>query len=163
MKPARLLTVLAPIAALALGGCQQKAEAPVEQNPDTKPGLNASDGVLVLPAVKGNPGAAYFTLSNGSDKAVTLAGISIDAAESAEMHETKDGKMGAVDQVELAPNAVVKFAPAGMHVMAFNLKPEAAAGKTVEMTLTFSDGDKLSAPLTVKPAGAVVADHGVGH
>lgn len=163
MKPARLLTILAPIAALALAGCQQQAEAPVEQNPDAKPGLSASDGVLVLPAVKGNPGAAYFSLSNGSDKAVTLAGVSIDAAESAEMHETKDGKMGAIDQVELAPGAVVKFAPGGMHVMAFKPKPEVAEGNTVELTLTFSDGDKLSTPLAVKPAGATVVDHGADH
>lgn len=163
MKPARLLSVLAPIAALALTGCQQQAETPVEKNPDSKPGLSASDGTLILPAVKGNPGAAYFSLSNGSDKAVTLAGISIDAAESAEMHETKDGKMGSVEQVELAPGATVKFAPGGMHVMAFNLKPEVTPGSAVEMTLTFSDGDKLSTPLDVKPAGAAVADHGTDH
>lgn len=163
MKPARLLTLFAPVAALALAGCQQQAEAPVEQNPDAKPGLSASDGALVLPAVKGNPGAAYFTLSNESGKAVTLAGVSINAAESAEMHETKDGKMGAVDQVELQPSAIVKFAPGGMHVMAFNLRPEAAAGKTVEMTLTFSDGDKLSMPLAVKPAGAAMGNHGADH
>jgi copper(I)-binding protein len=163
MKPARLLTILAPMAALALAACQQQAEAPVDKNPDAKPGLSASDGMLVLPAVKGNPAAAYFTLANGDDKAVTLAGVSIDAAESAEMHESKDGKMGAVDQVELAPGAIVKFAPGGMHVMAFNLKPEVAAGNTVEMTLTFADGDKLSTPLAVKPAGSAMADHGADH
>lgn len=163
MKPARLLSILAPMAAIALAGCQQQPQEPVEKNPDSKPGLSASDGLLVLPAVKGNPGAAYFTLANGSDKAVALAGVSIDAAESAEMHESKDGKMGAVDQVELAPGAMVKFAPGARHVMAFNLKPDVAAGNTVEMTLTFADGDKLSTPLTVKPAGATVADHGADH
>ena len=163
MKPPRLLTILAPIAVLSLAACQQKAEAPAEKNPDAQQGLAVSDGMLVLPAVKGNPGAAYFSLSNGSDKAVTLAGISIDAAESAEMHETKNGKMGAVDQVDVAPGQTVKFERGGMHVMTFNLRPEVAAGNTVEMTLTFSDGGKLSAPLKVEAAGAAMADHGADH
>jgi copper(I)-binding protein len=163
MKPARLLAILAPVAALALGACQQQAEAPVDKNPGAKPGLSASYGMLVLPAVKGNPGAAYFTLTNGSDKAVTLAGVSIDAAESAEMHETKDGKMGSVEQVNLAPGATAKFAPGGKHVMVFNVKPETAAGNAVEMTLTFSDGDKLSTPLKVHAAGPAMADHGADH
>lgn len=163
MKPARLLAIFVPVMALVLTGCQQPTETAAEKNPGAKPGLSASDGMLVLPAVKGNPGAAYFTLTNGSSQAVTLAGVSLDAAESAEMHETKDGKMGSVDQVELAPGAIVKFAPGGMHVMAFNLKPEIAAGNSVEMTLTFSDGDKLSAPLKVEAAGAAMMDHGAGH
>lgn len=163
MKPARLLAILAPLAALALTACQQQAEAPADKNPDGKPGLGASDGMLVLPAVKGNPGAGYFTLNNGSGKAVTLAGVSIEAAQSAEMHETKDGKMSSLDQVDLAPGATVKFAPGGKHVMAFNLKPEIATGSVVEMTLTFSDGDKLSAPLKVMAAGSAIADHGADH
>jgi copper(I)-binding protein len=159
MKPARLLAILAPLAALALGACQQQAGAPVDKNPGAKPDLSAGDGMLVLPAVKGNPGAAYFTLTNGSDKAVTLAGVSIDAGESAEMHETMDGKMGSVDQVDLAPGAAVQFTPGGKHVMVFNIKPEIATGSAAEMTLTFSDGDKLSTPLKVMAAGAAMADH----
>lgn len=159
MKFTRLLYAFAPAAALALAACQQEANTPAEQNPEAKPGLSASNGVLVLPAVKGNPAAAYLSLANGGDKAATIAGASLDAAESAEIHETRGGKMASVDQVEVPPGETVKFERGGLHVMAFGIKPEVAAGSTVEITLTFSDGDKLSFPLAVQAAGLASADH----
>jgi copper(I)-binding protein len=38
--------------------------------------------------------------------------------------------------------------------MVFGLSPEAASGASLEITLTFADGDKLSSLLTVEKAGA---------
>lgn len=163
MKPARLMFALAPFAALALSACQQEAPAPAEQNPSAKPGLSASDGVLVLPAVKGNPAAAYLTLTNNGDAQASVAGVSLDAAESAEIHQTKDGKMASVDQVDVAAGSTVKFERGGLHVMAFGLKPEVSAGNTVEATLTFADGDKISVPLKVETVGGAPAHDGAGH
>ena len=67
MRPARL-AALAVIFLLA--ACQQQ---PAKQDaavtvPDAKPGMAVVGGTLVLPAVKGNPGAAYFSVFNGNDK-----------------------------------------------------------------------------------------------
>lgn len=159
MKLNRLLYVFVPVAVFALAACQQEANTPVEQNPEAKPGLSAKDGLLILPAVKGNPAAAYLSLTNGGDNTATVAGVSVDAAQSAEMHETREGKMASVDQVNVAPGETVKFERGGLHVMAFGIKPEVAPGSSIEITLTFSDGDKLSLPLEVQAAGLASADH----
>ena len=48
----------------ALAGCSGKSPEVAQTNegaaaPETKPGLALSGGKLVLPAVSGNPGAAY--------------------------------------------------------------------------------------------------------
>lgn len=150
------------IAALALSACQQQAAAPADPNPDAKPGLTLNEGRLKLPAVKGNPAAAYFTLVNAGAAETTIAAVSIDGAGKAEMHETKDGAMLPMPSLAIKAGETVAFAPGGKHVMAFDLTDKLAAGTSAEITLTFADGDKLSAPLKVEAAGAG-ADHGGMH
>lgn len=162
MKPFALLALGA---ALVLTACQQEAAKPADPSPDAKPGLTLSDGRLTAPAVPGNPGAAYFTLQNGGSAAATLAAVSVEGAEKSEMHETSGGSMSPLAKLEIKPGETVKFGAGGKHVMVFGLKPDIAPGGTVEITLTFADGDKLSAPLTVEgPGGGMRAmDHGDGH
>lgn len=153
MKTTRTLSFLAIASAFALAACQQ-AEAPAtEAEPDAKPGLSVSEGVLILPAVKGNPGAAYFTLTNSGDAPANLVGVHIDGAQKAEMHETSGTTMTAMDQLTLAPGTSAKFERGGKHVMAFGLADTVAPGAVTEMTLTFQGGDKLSAPLDVQSIG----------
>lgn len=139
-----------------LAACQQQKqpETPAsEAAPDAKPGLSVSGGVLMLPVVKGNPGVAYFTLANGSDKPARLAAVFIEGAGKAEMHETKGGSMAALEEVEIAPGKSVRFERGGKHVMLFDLSDELTAGATAEMTLAFADGDKLSTPLKIEAMG----------
>ncbi len=147
MKPVRLI----PVLLLALAACHKAPEA----SPDAKPGLSVSAGTLVLPAVSGNPGAAYFALNNGSGKVVTLAAVSVDEAGKAEMHETSGVAMTPLVALEVKAGETVSFDHGGKHVMLFDLSPKLAAGGTAEMTLTFADGDKLSAPLKIEAAGAM--------
>ncbi len=164
MKPA--LPLLA-FTALALAACQQQPEEKQTQTPashaangpDAKPGLTLQGGRLVLPAVKGNPGAAYFKLDNASGRATVLASVFIDGAAKADMHQTSEGTMGSVERVELAAGAGIAFEPGELHVMAFDLDAKLQPGGTTEMTLTFADGDKLSAPLAIEAAGGGM-DHG---
>lgn len=151
------------LAALAVAACQQQKQPEAEASPDAKPGLSASDGVLVLPAVKGNPGAAYFALTNGSDQPTSLAAIHIDGAGKTEMHETKGGKMEPLTWVQLNAGETVKFERGGRHVMVFDLTDKLAPGGSAEMTLTFSGGDKLSTPLRVEAAGGGAAMEGMNH
>ncbi|MBV1687223.1 copper chaperone PCu(A)C [Novosphingobium sp. G106] len=147
------------LAALSLAACQQNkapqapattAAAPNEAAPDAKPGITVSGGVLVLPAVKGNPGAAYFDLSNGGPAVSAVAAISIDGAGKAEMHETSGGSMAPLKELSVKPGETVKFARGGKHVMVFDIAETVKPGGTVEMTLTFAGGDKVSAPLKVQ-------------
>ncbi|MCB2074303.1 MAG: copper chaperone PCu(A)C [Novosphingobium sp.] len=153
MKIARSLSLLALVPLLSIAACQRAPEQPADPSPDAKPGLSVSDGTLVLPAVKGNPGAAYFTVTNASDVATSLAGVHIDGAGNTEMHETIGGSMSPVESVQLDAGATVKFERGGKHVMAFELADTLEPGGTAEITLTFSGGDKLSAPLTIEAAG----------
>ena len=153
VKIARMLTLLGLVPALAVAACQQAVEPQAEAEPNAKPGLSVSDGTLVLPAVKGNPGAAYFTVTNSAAAPTSLAGVHIDGAGKTEMHETRDGIMSPLDHVQLDAGGTVTFERGGKHVMAFELADNLAPGETTEMTLTFSGGDKLSAPLTIEAAG----------
>ncbi len=146
------------LALTALAGCQQqadrKADAQVSTAPDAKPGATLTDGRLVLPAVKGNPAAVYFTLANAGPKAVSIAAIAVQGGGKAEMHQTMGGTMTAIDQADVQPASTLKFEPGGFHVMVFDLDPKLSAGGTTELTLTFAGGDKLSAPIRIEAPGA---------
>jgi periplasmic copper chaperone A len=158
--------VMAACTILALSACgKQETAAPQATEaaePDAKPGLAVAAARLVLPAVSGNPGAAYFMLDNRTAKAVRIAAVSIDGAAKTEVHQTKADSMASVDAVEVAAGTSIAFAPGKLHVMVFNIDPKLKAGGTSEMTLTFADGDKLSVPLTIETPGGM-ADHGDMH
>ena len=153
-------------AALALAACQQEkapeaqgtASAAPEAAPEAKPGITVSQGVLVLPAVKGNPGAAYFTIANGDKSASTIAAVSIDGAAKAEMHETTGGSMAPVADLTVKPGETVKFERGGKHVMVFAIADTVKPGGSAEMTLTFAGGDKVSVPLAVKSMADAMGD-----
>lgn len=170
MNAVKSFLPLLALCTLALAGCQQQSQdkqaaaAPGQaaNGPDAKPGLKLREGRLVLPAVKGNPGAAYFLLDNASSKAAVLAGVSIDGAGKTEMHQTTGDGMGSVERVELAPGTSIAFAPGKLHVMAFDLDAKLQPGGATEMTLSFADGDKLSAPLAIEAPGGGM-DHGAAH
>lgn len=160
-------------AALLLSGtlaaCQQPAQPSGESDtaeqaaPEAKPGLSLTGGTLMLPVVEGRPGAAYFSLTNGGDEQVTLAGAYIEGAAKAEIHETKGGTMSPVETIDIAPGQTLEFARGGLHVMAFDLSDDLSQGGTAEITLTFSDGDKLSAPLKIQSMTSEGAMKGMDH
>lgn len=155
------------LATVSLGACQQAAKdegkAAETKAPEGKPGLSIAEGKLILPAVSGNPGAAYFALDNESNATVSIATIAIDGVGKTEVHQTTGGSMKPVDRVDVEPKTVVKFERGGLHVMAFDLDAKLKAGGTAEMTITFTDGDKLSAPLTLEAMGAAMDHSGSGH
>lgn len=158
------------LAVLTLTACQQESQPAPSANPEAKPGLSVDGGSLVLPAVKGNPGAAYFAITNAGVTAAEVAAIHIDGAEKVEIHETKGSTMEAVDTVKISPGATVKFERGALHAMAFGMGDTLVTDGTTEMTVIFSDGDKLSAPLAIRSAadaddheGMAGMDHGASH
>ncbi len=159
--------LIAALAAMSLAACQQASGPSGDQQeraqsaPETKAGLALSEGVLMMPVVAGRPAAAYFKLDNGSDKPVSLASAWIEGAESAEIHETRAGSMAKIESLEIGPGDSVLFERGGLHVMAFGLSSDLvsladAPDGTTEITLTFADGDKLSAPLTIEKMGTAM-------
>ncbi len=163
---------IAALAALSLSACQQQeakqadaAQTAALEQPDAKPGVAVEGGRLVLPAVKGNPGAAYFTLDNRSGGTVIVAAVSVDGAGKAEIHQTVGDGMLPIDRMDVAAGTSIMLEPGKLHAMVFDVSPKLAAGGKTELTITFADGDKLSTPLTIEPAGGAMpdADHGDMH
>lgn len=148
--------------AAGLAGCKgSQAPTPSESTaaadamgPDAKPGVTAGGARLVLPAVPGRPGVAYFRVGNNTGAKIAIAGVHVDGVGKTEMHKTSGGVMSPVETVEVAPGAVVTFAPGGLHVMAFEIGDTLKAGGSSELTMTFADGDKISIPIKVEAMGA---------
>lgn len=159
MKKQALALCLTASLAAVLGGCGAKKE----QNPVTLSSVDTmlvQDGRLVLPAVKGHPAAAYFTLANQSGSAATLTGVSVAGAGKAEMHITQDGIMEAVPRLDIGAGQSVTFGPGGKHVMVFDVSPQLQAGGKTDITLIFANGHKLTAKAQIENPGMMPAmDH----
>lgn len=171
-----LPVLAAPVLALAACG-QQSAEptgaasslasdapATVANGPAAPAGLVISDATVNLPAVSGNPGVAYFTLSQTGGPAQKIVAVHVDGFERAELHESRSeggvSSMGQVQSVDVTPDKPATFAPGGLHVMLFDAKALPKPGSTVELTVTLDNGDKISAPAQVQGAGGGAMDMG---
>lgn len=154
---------------LGLAGCKQDAKPKTEPTDaaavDAKPGTTVSAARLILPAVKGSPGAAYFAVANGSSGTIAIAAVSIEGAAKAEMHQTVGGTMTPVERIDIAPGTAVAFEPGALHVMAYDLSDKLKPGTTTELTITFADGDKVSTPVKIESRSEAAMggmDHGDG-
>lgn len=156
MKYSTIGPVLLALSTLALGGCGNDT-APSEAAPDGMPGVSATNGRLVLPAVAGNPGALYFDIENQGDEFVAMRTVDVTGAKQTMMHETMtdNGRttMASMAPLTLDKGVLIKFEPGGKHVMVMDLDPLLKAGDTTEVTATFAGGDKLSFPAKIEAAG----------
>ena len=147
------LPLMIAVATATLGACKgaDKPEAAASSAPEGKPGVTITDARLVLPAVTGNPGAAYFSLDNQGKDMVAIASVAVTGAGKTEIH-TAD--MKAVDHAEAEPRTTLKFEPGQVHVMVFDVSADLKAGNETELTVTFTDGDKVSVPAKIEAMGA---------
>ncbi len=150
--------------ALSLGACGQKAEDPAAQasssaaaGPENAPGVTVTDAMVRLPAVPGTPGAAYFTVSQGSGAPRKIVSVYVEGAQRAEMHETVTkndiSSMQQVKDVPIEAGKSAAFKPGGLHVMLFDVADTLKAGTTTELTITLDNGDKVSVPAKVEALG----------
>ena len=133
------------VALAALAACQARAE------------LGADKAWVRLPAVAGQPGAAYFTIHGGMVPDTLLA-VSTPAALRTEMHESmKDdtgmAKMAPLDTVPVPARAQMRFAPGGRHVMLFDIGPNVKPGDKVPLALSFAAGKRIEVQAQVVGAG----------
>ena len=149
-----------PLLASALAGCHHKAQPPAPAAL-AQAGVLLSGGRLVLPAVPGHPGAAYFTLVNQGHTETVLNTVTIAGVGQAEMHESMGNTMQSLPTVSIRAGGSEIFAPGGKHVMAFTLAPGLVPGTKTLITLGFSDGSKITAPLSIEAAGGM-APGGMG-
>lgn len=158
-----------------LGGCGQKSEEPgatasetADATPENAPGITLADAVVRLPAVAGRPGVAYFTVSQGAGAPRKIAGVYVEGANRAEMHETTTdngvSSMKPVKDVAVEPGKTVTFKAGGLHVMLYDMADTLKAGDTTELTITLDNGDKASVPARIEAFGTAASgnDEGMG-
>ena len=140
----RSLLALAPI--LLLAGCHMRSADP-----------KVTGAWVRLPAVSGQPAAAYFTIQGGR-RAKTLVRIESALAAKAEMHQNMRGmagmmRMAPLDHVDVPAGATVVFRPGGNHAMLFGLDPAVVPGTAVPIRFGFSDGTTTEAEAKTVAAG----------
>lgn len=147
------LPLLIAVATVSLGACKgaDKPEVAASSAPEGKPGVTVTDARLVLPAVPGNPGAAYFTVDNQSKSEVGIASVAVTGAGKTELHT---GDMKVFDHAVADPGTKLAFEQGKAHVMVFDIGPDLKAGSETELTVVFIDGDKVSVPAKIEAMGA---------
>lgn len=140
----RRFALLAPL--LLLGACHSRSSEP-----------RVREAWVRLPAVAGQPAAAYFTIHGGRSD-VKLVRIESALAANTEMHASMDGMDGMatmvpLDHVDVPAGGTVKFAPGANHAMLIGLDPEVKPGTAVPLRFGFSDGTTAEAEAKSVRAG----------
>ena len=109
--------------------------------------LVAEDLVINAPRPAMRMSAGYLTLTNNSDRGITITEVTSPDFAAIEMHESilDDGisRMVELGELTIAAGATVKFEPGGKHLMLMGLRGEADttalqfyAGDTLVLTVT---------------------------
>ena len=126
---------------------------------NTGPSITISDPVVravdaMSPANKATGKfmtGSFMTISNSSDKDVTLIGGTSESAGIIEIHEVIDGAMMPMsDGLVIPAGGEVKLRMGGYHVMLMELASKLVAGDEVTVTLEFSNGDQVPYTAPVK-------------
>lgn len=136
-----------PALLLLLAGCHGRASEP-----------KISEAWVRLPAVAGQPAAAYFTVHGGRADA-RLVRIESALAAKTEMHQSMAGMAGMatmtpLDQVDVPAGGRIDFKPGGNHAMLIGLDPVVKAGTAVPLRFGFGDGTTAEAEAKTVSAGA---------
>jgi copper(I)-binding protein len=137
----------AAVAALALllAGCGQ-------HKPD---GIAVSKAWVRLPAVKGEAGAAYFTIVGGPE-GTRLTGISSPMASRIELHESMEhggmSAMRALKAVDFDYRRRIEFAPGGKHAMLFGINNAVKPGASIPLTFAFDTAPPVTIDAEVRDA-----------
>jgi hypothetical protein len=135
---------LLPLVAL-LAGCGQG-----------DPAVNVTDAVVRLPAVPGNPGAAYFTLRTNRTP-MRILGVSSPQVGRIELHESEMTggrmRMGPLEDNSFGAEGVKTFEEGGAHAMLFNINPAVQPGGTVRITFDFDNAPDVTMDVPVESAG----------
>jgi copper(I)-binding protein len=152
----------------ASGICAAAAGLPPHQvaSPGAAPGKPVIAGDLQVSAawaratVAGAPGAAYFTVTNRGKRADTLLGATSPAASSLMFHRTMQSNgvahMRPAGALDIAPGAVLKVEPNGLHLMLDGPRQPLAAGTRIPLVLQFRRAGSVTVQVEVIPIAAAV-------
>jgi copper(I)-binding protein len=123
----------------------------------SEPGLSVSNAWMRA-VLSSRPAAGYFTLSNAGQQERVLVGATSPACGSLmlhrSLHESGQERMIMVDKIPVPPGGTVEFAPGGYHLMCLSPSAEVAPGRSVPVTLHFSDTGSVTVRFAVRgPTG----------
>jgi copper(I)-binding protein len=108
-----------------------------------------------VPMNAAGPAAAYLRIANTGSGADALVSVSSPAADAVELHESMmgdDGSMGMrpIDELAIPAGGSVELKPGGAHLMLIGLTSPLAAGRTVQLRLTFKSGAAVDVTAEVR-------------
>lgn len=145
-----------------LAACSQEEAAPDKASETTgtqatAAALTVSNARVVLAPVAGNPAAVYFNLAYVGAPGVSLTEVEVEGAGMTMIHDYAESagqmRMTMANTVPLTQGTPLAFAPGGLHVMAMDPASGLKPGTAAKVTLTLSNGSKVSVSAPVRAAG----------
>jgi len=100
--------------------------------------------------------AAYMTIENNSDTALTITSASAEGFSGAAFHKTvfENGmaKMQHLSELTIAPHSKLELAPGGFHMMLFDPARTLHAGDSVKLVFSLENGHTIDIEAKVKQA-----------
>ena len=122
------------------------------------PAGNVTAAVVRLPAVPGNPGAAYFTLRTNKTP-MRILGLSSPQVQRIELHESEMAggrmRMGPLEDNSFGAEGVKTFEEGGAHAMLFNINPAVQPGGRLRITFDFDNAPDVTRDVPVESAGGM--------
>lgn len=103
--------------------------------------------------------AAFMVLSNSADEDVQIVGVTTDLTDRAELHQTVDEKMSAVERLTIPAGGSLTLEPGGDHVMLMDLAEKIEPGQEVAFTLELEDGSTVDVEATAKEFAGGAEDY----
>ncbi|MEY8200120.1 MAG: copper chaperone PCu(A)C, partial [Colwellia sp.] len=115
--------------------------------------ITVTDGYIKASIPGSDVTAAYMTISNATNKAITLQKISSTISDRVEIHEhsMSNGmmRMREVGQITIDANSKVVLQPSSLHLMIFSIKQKITEKDVIPFTLYFSNETKINIQLPV--------------
>jgi copper(I)-binding protein len=124
--------------------------------PRAEPGGSVVDARITLPAVRGRPGAGYFTV-RADARPVRITNVSSGSVQRIELHEmSMTGgvmRMKPLQEPIVPANGELSFGPGGRHAMLFGIEPALKPGDTLALTFNFEGAPSLTVKARVNGPG----------
>ncbi|MCJ8318760.1 MAG: copper chaperone PCu(A)C [Colwellia sp.] len=116
--------------------------------------LTATEGYIRESIPGTTVSSAYMTLTNTSEKSVTLVGASSKISARIEIHEhsMSNGMMSMrqVESIVIGSKETAILQPSGLHLMIFDIKEPLKHGDLITLTLHFSSQPNVEIQLPVQ-------------
>lgn len=110
--------------------------------------LIAEDAFVRATPPNAKNSAVFLKLTNHGSENAVLIGATSSISKNAELHAIKkEGakmSMQRLDEVAIKPHATHEFKPGADHIMLIGLLKPLKEGESIDLTLIFKDGSKLS-------------------